>query len=108
MLLREHPLMSYRGVSSWPPVWVWRGGVAGAGGADILPRGEIGTLKEVIPSNIEPRDRIYLINQYRGQEYMGCLLFTDAIFCAQICAVLRAHCGWQIADIGKLDVSHLA
>ena len=26
MLLRDHPLMMYNGIRSWPPVWVWKGG----------------------------------------------------------------------------------
>jgi hypothetical protein len=27
MLLRDHPLMSYRGLPSWPPAWTWIGGL---------------------------------------------------------------------------------
>src|SRR5215510_13411167 len=27
MLLRDHPLMSYRGVRNWPPSWTWLDGV---------------------------------------------------------------------------------
>jgi hypothetical protein len=26
MLLRNHPLMRYRGIASWPPAWTWIGG----------------------------------------------------------------------------------
>lgn len=106
MRLREHPLMTYRGISNWPPVWTWRGGAQGS--PDTLPLGEVGALKEVFLSEIEPRARIYLINEYQGEEYIGCLLFTDATFCGQIWEVLRTHCGSQIADIGELDASHLA
>jgi hypothetical protein len=44
MLLRDHPLMSYRGVPRWPPAWLWRGG-----NETINPKGEVGILKDVIP-----------------------------------------------------------
>ena len=23
MLLRDHPLMTYKGLRSWPPAWIW-------------------------------------------------------------------------------------
>jgi hypothetical protein len=42
MLLRNHPLMRYRGIASWPPVWTWIGG-----GEKKRPRGEIGILRSV-------------------------------------------------------------
>ena len=51
MLLRDHPLVSYRRISSWPPVWTW---VAGLNSKH--PVGEIGILRDVQPSNIEPAD----------------------------------------------------
>ena len=104
--LRDHPLMSYRGVNNWPPAWTWRGGLKE--GPDTLPRGEIGTLKEVFLSRVEPHVRIYLISEHRDAEYMGCLFFMDATFCGQVFDLLSAHRGAPIADIGKLDVSHLA
>jgi hypothetical protein len=27
MLFRNHPLMRYRGVPSWPPDWIWTDGL---------------------------------------------------------------------------------
>jgi hypothetical protein len=49
MLLRDHPLVSNGTVSSWPPAWRW------VGGSDNQhPRGEIGILKAVAKSNINP------------------------------------------------------
>ena len=47
MLLREHPLFSYHGMHSWPPVWTWMGG-----GDDKRPRGEVGILRRVEKSNV--------------------------------------------------------
>jgi hypothetical protein len=42
-----------------------------------------------------------------GSTYMGCLLIDDEGFCREIQKLLNDHCGQAIADIGRLDVSHL-
>lgn len=52
MLLRNHPLISYSGAPSWPPAWTWTGGLD-----NKHVEGEIGILRDVLPSNIEPADR---------------------------------------------------
>jgi hypothetical protein len=49
MLLRDHPLMLYRGVPNWPPVW------SCTDGRNQHPRGEVGTLKPVFRSDMQPR-----------------------------------------------------
>ena len=49
MLLRDHPLLCYRGVPSWPPTWTWVGG-----SDNQKPRGEIGIRKGSKKSNIQP------------------------------------------------------
>jgi hypothetical protein len=68
MKLRDHPLMSYRGVSNWPPAWV---------GKDTKelqqPSGEIGILKNAILSKLKPHSRFYLLIEYEGEEYLGTL-----------------------------------
>ena len=103
MLLRNHPLMSYRGLRNWPPVWTWRGGE----GVDRRPRGEVGILRDVFPSRVEPRSRVYLIMEHENEEYMGCLLFVDSTFCAQIHELLSKYRGCNIRELGDLDVSEL-
>jgi hypothetical protein len=103
MELRYHPLMSYRGLNNWPPTWTWRGGQD-----DIKPTGEVGFLRDVFLSRVEPKSRLFLIMGHEEQEYMGCLLFTDCTFCSQIYDLLKAHCGAPIAEIGRLDVSRFA
>src|SRR5687767_13394363 len=83
MHLRNHPLMSYRGIDNWPPVWTWRGGAE-----NIRPKGEVGILRDLFLSRMEQRSRLFLIMEHQKQEYMGCLLFNDSTFCAQICELL--------------------
>jgi hypothetical protein len=108
--LRDHRLMSYRTLANWPPVWTPRR--RGAGG-EIAPvraslRGEIGTLKEAhLATNVRP-PRIYLIVTHEGSEYIGSLLFDNALFCQQICEFLKQQIGKTISETGGLDVSHLA
>ena len=92
--------MCYRGLRNWPPIWTWRGGE----GADRQVRGEVGVLRDVLLSQVKPRSRIYLIIEHEKEEYMGCLLFTDAAFCAQICELLNKHRGFRVADLGNLDL----
>ena len=56
MLLREHPLLTYRNSRSWPPLWLYCGGFD-----DTHPQGEVGILKTVyIYKNLSahPLDRM--------------------------------------------------
>jgi hypothetical protein len=72
MLLRDHPLMMYKSNRSWPPAWLWRGG-----DENTHPEGEVGILKNVIPSYVDPYDRCFLIIEHLGAEYIGALLLND-------------------------------
>jgi hypothetical protein len=99
MLLRDHPLVSHGSVSSWPPAWTWV-----AGSDNKHPRGEIGILKPVAKSNIEPADRCFLYIDYEGSSYIGCLP-CDHAFCGQLMEVLEANRNKSIAEIGSLDLA---
>jgi hypothetical protein len=100
MLLRDHSLMTYQGANSWPPRWERVDGLK-----NPPPQGEIGILRELIPSYLEPCDRCYLRIDHEGSTYVGCLLIDDSAFCGQIVKTLLACCGCSIADIGSLDLS---
>jgi len=101
MELREHPLLSYRGLASWPPVWLWVDGQE-----DKKPKGEIGKLREVRLSIIEPPNKCFLLINYEGATYIGCLLINDLAFCAQMAELLQGYYGYSIRDIGGLDLRH--
>jgi hypothetical protein len=95
MLLRDHPLISYRGIPTWPPAWTWIDG-----GEDKHPRGEVGILRTTLLSRIQPANRCYLLICYEGASYMGCLLFDDYALCDQVTKLLQrlqpSHCGnWE-------------
>ena len=98
MLLRDHPLMSYKGNRSWPPSWLRRGNQT------TNPQGEVGILKDVIPSSIEPYDRYFLIVEHRGAEYIGVLLVSDT-FRREILWVLVQNRGKTIEEIGNIDLA---
>ena len=55
MLLRHHPLMSYQGLPTWPPVWVWTEGVEKKDA-----QGVVGVLKAAEQANIRPVNRCFL------------------------------------------------
>jgi|SRR5262245_9255753 len=103
MLLRDHPLMIYKGVRSWPPVWVSKDRNA----TTKNPKGEVGTLLGAVESHFTPEFTCFLIMEHRGAEYIGLLLLDDGDFCHQVVELLEAHCNRSIAEIGGVDVSHI-
>jgi len=102
MLLREHPLFSYHGMLTWPPVWTWM-----RGGYDKRPRGEVGILRRVEKSNTQRTDRCFLYIDYEDASYIGCLLCGNHAFCSWIVRILEANLNNTIAYIGSLDISRL-
>jgi hypothetical protein len=101
MFLRNHPLLNYQGVPSWPPVWTFTGGLENG----RPRRGEIGILREVTISSVEPADRCFLHIEHEGSTYVGCLLIEDQVFCDQIVTMLQGHLNRPIAEIGSWVVS---
>jgi hypothetical protein len=98
---RDHPLLSFTGRHSWPPVWTWIGG-----DRDRYLRGEIGVLKEVRLS-AHPAQKCFLVIEHENALYMGCVLIGDVTFCQQVFELLTKHRGDRIEAIGDLDVDHL-
>ena len=73
------------------------------GGTGTLLRGEIGTLEQVRLSAVN-NFTCFLTIAYRGETYLGTLSLDDALFCRQICDLLRHHYGENLKDIGSLDL----
>ena len=111
LMLRDHPLMNYRTLANWPPVWTPRGRKNGVTVETVPARytrwGEIGTLQAAFVSTVARPPRIYLMVKHEGREYVGSLLFTDAGICRQFYNFIKKHTGKSISEIGMLDVSHL-
>jgi hypothetical protein len=104
MELRNHPLMSYRQLSSWPPTWVWISGNE----QDRQLRGEVGILKQVRMVDGHPIvHRCFLWIEYEDSMYLGCLLLSDLSFCESVSKLLEENIGRSIEYIGGLDLSHL-
>lgn len=104
--LRDHPLMRYHGVPSWPPKWAKTGG----GRYEVAPNtlsGEIGILDRVVLSKVDPFTRCYLLIDFSDDEYIGTLLLEDPGFCRQMFHLLQQHLGEPIEKIGRLDLSYL-
>jgi hypothetical protein len=101
--LRNHPLMSYRKLPSWPPCWVWI-----SGNENGNPNGEVGILKQVRMVNGHSIvHRCFLWMEYEGGTYMGCLLIDNLPFCEQVSKLLEKNVGRSVKEIGRLDLSHL-
>src|SRR5215510_8077252 len=101
MLLRDHPLMTYKGNRSWPPAWLWT-----ASYDNTHPRGEVGILKAVLHSPIKSLHSCLLIMDHCGAEYVGELSLDDSAFCREICAVLIQNIGKLVQEIGDTDLSY--
>jgi hypothetical protein len=101
MLLRDHPLMQYHGVRNWPPAWSLIDGPE-----NKPPQGEIGILRQVVPSKILPVKACFLYIDYEGSVYIGCLLFDDTAFCNQIIKRLQGCCNSPISELGSIDLTH--
>ena len=102
MLLRDHPLMAYEGVPSWPPAWFRRV----HGSENTHPTGEVGILKDVLPSTLPATKICILIIEHSGAEYIGTLLLSDPIFCREIWTILAQNRGKTIQEIGDIDLSY--
>jgi hypothetical protein len=103
MKLRDHPLMSYRGIRNWPPVWTL---ATTRKGIVTILTGEVGVLKYV-HSNILMSNKCFVAIDFQEETYIGSLIFKDHAFCRQISHLLRDHVGRSIKNIGDLDVSYL-
>lgn len=99
--LRDHPLMSHYGRKIWPPRWTTT-----RTDKDGTPSGEVGMLREALMNDLFS-NQLFLVIEYNGNRYMGCMTFGDSVFCYQIYALLKLKPGCSIREIGDLDLSHL-
>jgi hypothetical protein len=98
--LRDHPLMTKRGIRSWPPVWIEKYG------AKELT-GEIGRLTYVGTNARRFPEAIFLHMVYEGTPYYGSLLTEDYAFRWALYELLQNNIGRTIKEIGELDLSYL-
>ena len=94
-MLRDHPLMSYRGMTNWPPVWCRTG--------EETLSGEIGVL--VNADSDRSGKKCYLTIDFESRRYLGTLLFSDEKMCWLITKTLKNRVGLSIKEIGDLDMS---
>jgi len=100
MQLRNHPQMNFAGYRNWPPIWV-----SGDGSKTYKKNtGEIGILIATVLHDAAP-DRLFLRTEIDHHRFMGCLAFTDVMFCRLLHNFLQGHLGKPIKEIGDLDFS---
>jgi hypothetical protein len=100
MTLREHPLMTYRNVPNWPPVWTQQ-----RKGSVKTLKGEIGVLKYVYASSTVPVNKCYLVIEHEKETYIGALQFDDQSFCDQVSKLLKGQIGRSIQQVGDFEMS---
>jgi hypothetical protein len=98
MKLRDHPQMDDRPFPNWPPVWT----LSRKEQVKTI-RGEFGTLVYVYANDLVS-NKVYLVIDYQQESYVGCLVFEDRAFCAQIIKVLRQQIGRAVSEIGELEL----
>jgi hypothetical protein len=95
MKLRDQ-LRAHKGTfSNWPPIWTT------SRDPTDKPRGEIGTLKDVL-INEHDNESLFIVIEYQGRRYMGAMGFDSAAFCRQIYTVLQSKIGLSIKEIGDI------
>jgi hypothetical protein len=106
VLLRDHPLMNYRGLPNWPPRWLPR---KDFGGEQLW--GEVGVLREVVVScgNLYNRQlsQLFLFIEHNQKSYVSAVLFNDAMFCREVGELMKRNYGRPLEEIGSLDVTGL-
>jgi hypothetical protein len=103
MQLRNHPFMALNGVPNWPPEWIW---AEGRRNSFIHPKGEIGILKNVRRSVVNPNRCLLITVRHNGSGYFGHLTFDQEEFCHQLFELLKANCGHSLEEIGQIDIPY--
>jgi hypothetical protein len=99
MKLRDHPLMFYWGLRSWPPLWIRLDEPS----KRPFEGDEIGTLTHVRINDLS--DCRIVLRMYDGKtEYLGHLMFDDHEFCLRVYDLLKHHVGKPVKDIGEIDL----
>lgn len=99
MKLRDHPLVSFAGLPSWPPIWV-----TVENRTVVKRKGEFGTLLEVRMQELM-NNKIFLFIEHNDVRYTGCLLIQDPAFCHQLYRRLQDYVGRPVGEIGNLDLT---
>src|ERR1043165_7584902 len=83
MQFRDHPLLSYKGLPTWPPMWVGRDPAV-----KVRLDGEIGILREVKTYDLSSKT-CFLVIDHDGASYMGCLFIDDKVFRSQVADIMK-------------------
>jgi hypothetical protein len=99
MKLRDHPLLTYHGLPSWPPIWTRTRAETAR-----TVRGEVGTLQYVYASP-DLSSKCFLVIDYQGQSYVGTLLMESHGAARTLARIFTSNLKRSIKDIGDLDMS---
>lgn len=83
---------------NWPPNWIR---IEGEGNPKLT--GEIGILRSIVRSRLEPLTTCYLTMEFQGCSYLGTLSFRERSLSDQVFELLQQHRGDSIQQIGNLE-----
>ncbi len=75
-----------------------------SGSGDKNLNGEIGLLKKVEISQIEPPTYLFLIMEHQGSCYLNTMMIKDSKFCRQVHFVFQQQIGQTIQKIGDSEL----
>src|SRR4051812_44821608 len=84
---------------NWPPNWIR---IEGEGDPQLT--GEIGILRSIVRSRLQPLTTCYLMMDFQGCSYMGTLSIKEGSLSRQVFELLQQHSGDSIQQIGNLEL----
>jgi hypothetical protein len=95
---RNHRSVSFRHISTWPPLWTQ------STRPDLKTvKGEVGFLKYVHHGG-DRSTKCYLVIEHQKQTFLGVLSLRNMRFCVQITDLLQGNIGRSIKEIGDLEI----
>jgi hypothetical protein len=98
MKLRDHPFTVYKGLPSWPPIWV-----RADDPSQRLSEGENGIITSVAISDLAQR-RISLQMKDGDHCYLAHLYFDNYDFCLKAHQALMNCIGKTVKECGDLEI----
>jgi hypothetical protein len=98
MTLRDHPFLTYQGIPSWPPPWLWTGGEK-----DANAQGEVGILQDV-KTHDAMSSHCFLFIDHEGATFIGRLSCDSSALCPEVVKTLKRYRGQPLRSMGELGI----
>jgi hypothetical protein len=96
--LRDNPILTDQGVSSWPPAWLRT-----SGNESTIATGEAGILLDV-KTHDAMSSKCFLFMEHNGATFVGRMSVDSTALCQKLVTLLKQHRGEPLRQIGELDL----